>query len=173
MEMILDGYSARVIREWYTHIGGAPTRLQESTRYVNYENFEYVMPESIRQSPNASVIYTGLMKRIGEIAGHLQNLGIPREDAAMVLPLAMQTKIVDKRNLRNLIDMSRNRMCTRAYWEFRELFNDICRELKKINSEWEYIIDNYMVSKCDVLGYCPETKSCGKNPRKEDLVDST
>lgn len=29
--MILDGYSARVIREWYTHIGGAPTRLQAST----------------------------------------------------------------------------------------------------------------------------------------------
>ena len=26
--MILDGYSARVIREWYTHIGGLPTRLQ-------------------------------------------------------------------------------------------------------------------------------------------------
>ena len=25
VEMILDGYSARVIREWYTHIGGAPT----------------------------------------------------------------------------------------------------------------------------------------------------
>ena len=33
VEMILDGYSARVIREWYTHIGGAPTRLQSSTRY--------------------------------------------------------------------------------------------------------------------------------------------
>ena len=24
--MILDGYSARVIREFYTHIGGSPTR---------------------------------------------------------------------------------------------------------------------------------------------------
>ena len=31
VEMIIDGYSARVIREWYTHIGGAPTRLQAST----------------------------------------------------------------------------------------------------------------------------------------------
>lgn len=29
--MILDGYSARVIREWYTHIGGSPSRLQAST----------------------------------------------------------------------------------------------------------------------------------------------
>ena len=32
--MILDGYSARVIREFYTHIGGGPTRLQASTRYI-------------------------------------------------------------------------------------------------------------------------------------------
>ena len=32
VEMVLDGYSARVMREWYTHIGGAPTRLQASTR---------------------------------------------------------------------------------------------------------------------------------------------
>ena len=26
--MIIEGYSARVIREFYTHIGGSPTRLQ-------------------------------------------------------------------------------------------------------------------------------------------------
>ena len=31
--IILDGYSARAIREFYTHIGGGPTRLQASTRY--------------------------------------------------------------------------------------------------------------------------------------------
>lgn len=41
IEAIIEGYSARVIREWYTHIGGSPTRLQSSTRYVNYDNFEY------------------------------------------------------------------------------------------------------------------------------------
>ena len=35
--MVLDDYSARVIREFYTHIGGAPTRLQASTRYIDYE----------------------------------------------------------------------------------------------------------------------------------------
>lgn len=43
--MVLDGYSARVIREFYTHIGGSPTRLQASTRYIDYENgFDYVTP---------------------------------------------------------------------------------------------------------------------------------
>ena len=42
--MILDGYSARVIREFYTHIGGLPTRLQSSTRYIDYSKngFEYI-----------------------------------------------------------------------------------------------------------------------------------
>ena len=48
--MILDGYSARVIREWYTHIGGSPTRLQASTRYIDYEHgFDYVVPPSIEK----------------------------------------------------------------------------------------------------------------------------
>lgn len=45
--MILDGFSARVMREWYTHIGGGPTRLQASTRYINYDDFGYFTPPSI------------------------------------------------------------------------------------------------------------------------------
>ena len=48
IEAIIEDYSARVIREWYTHIGGSPTRLQSSTRYVNYDNFEYIIPDRIR-----------------------------------------------------------------------------------------------------------------------------
>lgn len=36
IEMVINGYSARVIREWYTHLGGSPTRLQASTRYIDY-----------------------------------------------------------------------------------------------------------------------------------------
>ena len=47
----LEGYSARVIREFYTHIGGMPTRLQASTRYIDYEHgFKYVVPNSIRNN---------------------------------------------------------------------------------------------------------------------------
>ena len=49
VELLIDGYSARVIREWYTHIGGAPTRLQASTRYIDYGEFDYVVPPSIRE----------------------------------------------------------------------------------------------------------------------------
>ena len=60
---VLDGYSARVIREWYTHIGGAPTRLQASTRYIDYEHgFAYVTPPSISGNGDASIIYDNLMQ---------------------------------------------------------------------------------------------------------------
>jgi len=118
--MVLDGYSARVIREWYTHIGGAPTRLQSSTRYIDYEHgFPYVTPPSVKENPDANNIYTGVMADIEDGLRALDELGIPREDSALCLPLGMETKIVDKRNLRNLIDMSHQRMCTRAYHEYR------------------------------------------------------
>lgn len=169
VELVLDGYSARVIREWYTHIGGAPTRLQASTRYINYENFEYVVPHRIEKNEEAAAIYRDMMAQISDTCRRLEDeFGIPREDAAMLLPLGMSTKIVDRRNLRNLVDMSRQRMCTRAYWEYRELFRDICDALSALSEEWDYIVKNCFLPKCEVSGYCIEKKSCGRKPRKEE-----
>jgi len=167
VEMVIDGYSARVIREWYTHIGGAPTRLQASTRYINYADFEYVTPKKVAADPEAKAIYDSIMEKISEAGRELEALGIPREDSAMILPLGMTTKIVDRRNLRNLIDMSRQRMCTRAYWEYRELFSDICKALSEYSEEWKQILDSQMMPKCELLGYCPERYSCGRKPKKE------
>ena len=167
VEMVLDGYSARVIREWYTHIGGAPTRLQASTRYINYEDFPYVSPGKIEKNEQAQAVYRNVMSSIAEGLRQLEEMGIPREDAGMLLPLGMETRVVDKRNLRNLIDMSHQRMCTRAYWEFREMFSDVLRALRGISDEWQLIVDQYMMPKCELLGYCPEKRGCGRNPKKE------
>lgn len=169
VEFYAEGYSARMIREWYTHIGGMPTRLQASTRYINYSNFGYVTPKSIESNEQAKEVYEAVMHCISYGCTKLKELGIPNEDASMALPLGMTTSIVDKRNMRNLIDMSRQRMCTRAYWEYREMFRDLCKELSNLSDEWAYIVDNYMMPKCEVLGYCPETrKSCGRKPQKKD-----
>jgi len=172
IEMIIDGYSARVIREWYTHLGGAPTRLQASTRYIDYtkdNGFKYVIPPSIKNNPTALVRYEVLMKRICEVCKELEDVyGIPREDSALCLPLGMTTKIVDKRNLRNLVDMSHQRMCNRAYHEYRQLFNDICVALKDVSEEWEWIVDNLFCPKCELFGYCPEKKSCGRVQKREE-----
>lgn len=167
IEAVLDGWSARVIREWYTHIGGAPTRLQASTRYINYSNgFDYVVPSKIANNEEALALYTETMNVIKKNASILENeFSIPREDVANLFPLGMDTKMVDKRNLRNLIDMSHQRMCTRAYWEYRKLFKAYIEELRKIDDEWAYIVDNYFMPKCEILGYCPEKYSCGRKPK--------
>ena len=167
VEMILEGYSARVIREWYTHIGGAPTRLQASTRYINYGAFDYVTPPSLLEEGNESLLdeYRRYMEGIGQCVAFLEMHGIPREDAAMLLPLGMTTTIVDKRNLRNLIDMSRQRMCNRAYWEFRELFRDISIALTNYSEEWGWVVNNCFHAKCDESRTCSEKRGCGKYPK--------
>ena len=90
----------------------------------------------------------------------------------MLLPLGMSTKIVDKRNLRSLVDMSRQRMCERAYHEYRALFSDICQALSAVSDEWAYVVKNYFKPKCEELGYCPEKKSCGKMPKKQGEATS-
>ena len=167
IEMVLDGYSARVIREFYTHIGGSPTRLQASTRYIDYEHgFDYITPYSIKNHKDREDIYNEAINQINKALIKLEELGTPREDSAMLLPLGMSTKVVDKRNLRNLIDMSRQRLCTRAYWEYRYLFKDICSELSNISDEWKWIVDNLFIPKCEVVGYCTEKKSCGRKEKK-------
>lgn len=160
VEMIIDGYSARVIREWYTHIGGAPTRLQASTRYINYKDFTYTVPPSVAENPEAEAIYRQAMDAIAQACSRLESqCGIPREDAAMLLPLGMTTKIVDKRNVRNLIEMSHQRLCNRAYWEYRRLMGDICAALREYSEEWRYLVDRYFVPKCEVAGYCTEKRA--------------
>lgn len=165
--MILEGYSARVIREWYTHIGGAPTRLQASTRYIDYESgFDFVIPPSIAENENAANVYQDMMNSIQSGLKKLEVLGVPREDSALGLPLGMETKIVCKHNLRNLIDMSHQRECRRAYHEYRGLFADIRVALSDYSEEWEYVVQHYFMPKCKYMGFCKERYSCGLMPKR-------
>ena len=170
VELLIDGYSARVIREWYTHIGGAPTRLQASTRYINYGAFDYVTPPSLLEEGNESLLneYQRYMEGIGQCVAFLEMHGVPREDAAMLLPLGMTTRVVDKRNLRNLIDMSHQRMCNRAYWEFRELFRDISCALANYSEEWAQVVNKLFMPKCAETGICREKKGCGMYPKASE-----
>lgn len=170
VETVIDGYSARVIREWYTHLGGAPTRLQASTRYIDYNDFDYIMPKTIQNEIPAEEVYEKAMVDIQNAAKKLEKLNVPREDIALLLPLGMTTKIVDKRNVRNIMDMSRQRMCSRAYWEYRQMFNDYIGALSKYSPEWNTLIPMIMKPKCDVLGYCPEKRSCGRRKRNEQKI---
>ena len=169
IELCISCYSARAIREYYTHIGGAPTRLQESTRYVNCEKFEYYLPPTAQKSPGAQKAYEECMEFIRKKYAELIAGGVSKEDAANILPLGMMTKIVDKRNLRNMINLMNQRLCTRAYIEIRALASEIKSALREYSEEWKWICDNLFVPKCDVTGFCTEAKCCGRHPKKGTL----
>ena len=165
VNLLIDGYSARVIREYMRHVGGGLTVLQASTRYIDYGEFEYVTPPSIAASQAAKALYDATMAVIADTMRRLEIDGFPREDIAMLLPLGMTTRLVDHKNLRNLIDMSRTRMCNRAYWEFRELFRDISCALADYSEEWARIVNTQFMPKCVEKGHCTEKRGCGKYPK--------
>ena len=169
--LVLDGWSAKVIREFYTHIGGAPTRLQASTRYIDYsKGFYNVMPPAIKDNPKAAEVWNEFMDNVAPTIDKLRMCGIANEDATNVLPLAYMTKVVVRTNLRNLVDMCHQRLCTRAYWEFRQLMKEIIWQLENYSDEWEDLIYdlNVFKPKCELLGYCPETRGCGKKGKRTD-----
>ena len=170
---IIDGYSGKVLREWYTHIGGLPTRLQGSTRYINYSKgngFRYTTPPSIEKNEEASNEWHLAMNNINKIISDLiTNYNIPVEDATMLLPLAYSSKMVDKRNFRNVVDMAAQRTCSRAYWEYRNhLMKDYLNALREYSDEWKTLVDMTCKTKCEKVGFCKEKKSCGRRPKKVD-----
>lgn len=160
----MDEYSARCIRELYTHIVGT-TRVQQSTRYVDMNNFKYYTPNSIKNNPEALEVYNNSMQTVAKTYNKLQNLGIPREDCANVLPLGSHTKIVLKINGRAILHMAEIRTCNRALKEYRDLMKEFLSIISALDDEWGKII-SYAKPKCEILGYCPEKNSCGKYPQK-------
>lgn len=169
----IEGYSNRVIREFARHVGDGLTMIQESTRYVDFtKGFDMIIPDSIKYNKDSHLIevYMNACREIKKSMQELKANDIPKEDLQMLIPLGATTKVVIKKNLRNLIDMSRVRMCGRAYWEFRELMQELCEKLRNISSEWDWIVSNLFHPKCEESGYCTEKFSCGRKPKKEDII---
>ena len=168
---VLDGYSNRVLREFMRHVGDLLTCIQSSTRYIDYSSgFDYVIPPSIQNCKDSFVIktYTDAMRTIKEALYTLSTYDISKEDYQMLIPLGASTKAAFKKNMRNLMEMSRVRMCNRAYWEFRNLMKDLKKALSEYSPEWKTLCDMLLVAKCEKEKVCYEKFSCGKYPKKED-----
>ncbi|MGL4999462.1 MAG: FAD-dependent thymidylate synthase [Cetobacterium sp.] len=144
------------------------SRVQSSTRYIDYsKQFNYVTPNTIKRNVEADEIWIKTMETISETMNKLKELGVPVEDLTNILPLAYTTKMVLQINVRALIHMFHVRSCTCAYHEFRAFMVELKMLLKSQDEEWEYLCDNYFVSKCIASGFCEEiTRHCGIRPKK-------
>ena len=89
---------------------------QRSQRYCSEDGFEYVIPPTIDEDD--------LWMNMDTIATWYENYqkdGVPNEDARYILPNACTTDIYLSCNLRELIHICNERLCSRAQWEIREL----------------------------------------------------
>ena len=173
VKMLIDGYSARVIRELYTHVIGT-SKVQASTRYIKYDRnnkFGFYTPKAIQNNEQANKIYEDTMCEIIKAYQQLLELGVKQEDAGNILPLGHETTIAFEINVRALMHLFNVRTCNRAYKEFRDLMKELKQELCKLDDEWKELCDNYFVTKCDFYGYCDEGNCCGRKPKKQDVMN--
>lgn len=147
---------------------------QQSQRYVNLKQFEYIIPPEIEKDEKAKKIFIKAMEQsqeaYNELAGILKNkyinegLNAPNaekkaiEDARYVFPNACETKIILTMNARSLINFFKHRCCNRAQWEIRGLADEMLRQAREVAP----VLFKYAGPGC-LKGICPEGKmSCGK-----------
>ena len=140
---------------------------QKSQRYVKEKGlFDYIVPDKIASDPDLKNKFDNLMQEISECYQDFISSGIPAEDARYVLPNAASSAMTASLNLRELIHLANLRLCTRAQKEIRVLVQRMCDETIK----YEPWMKEYLVPKCEISGFCSEDKSCGRKPKKDDIL---
>lgn len=104
---------------------------QQSQRYVDESNFNYIVPESINLNPDAHFVFTKLMEESKRAYFELQKLDIKNEDARFVLPNAVESQIVVSANFREWRHIIELRGSPDAQWEIRSMAIEILKILKK------------------------------------------
>lgn len=146
---------------------------QRSQRYCVENGFSYVTPPTIARSDKASEVYNDCMSYLHETYDKLVSIGIPAEDARMVLPNACCSVIRVNLDGRNLIHLCNERLCACAQWEIRKVVKLMVEEVIKVAPE----LEPFLVPKCEAhypYCFCTESKnrSCGKHPLLKDVVPS-
>ena len=113
---------------------------QRSQRYCSEDGFGYILPDSLEHADDIHA-YENLMMQIESNYNALCARDIPNEDARYVLPNACATELYLSCNLRELIHIANERLCSRAQWEIREL---VRKMVELVDPELEFML----VPKC-------------------------
>ncbi len=162
----IDGISRALSHQLVRH--RIASYSQQSQRYVNGADCNYIIPPAIAKNPAALARFEKFMAEVGSAYADIHALlsadgraHKANEDARFVLPQAAETRIVVSMNCRTLLNFFSHRCCTRAQWEIRRVAQDmlhICREiLPEVFAE--------AGAPCEKSKFCPEgTFGCGRYP---------
>jgi len=149
----IAGISVALSRELLEHRIASHTA--RSTRYNGEEEFEYYIPGRLSSNEEAMRIYREAMKSANEAYVRLRGLGIGKEEARYVLPMALHTHYIVTMNVRSLINFFMLRLCVRASPEMREL----AMRMYKICVREYPVIFSSIWCRGFTLGVCPENKA--------------
>jgi len=140
---------------------------QKSQRYVKEKGqFDYIIPPTIDKNPELRAKFIDFMGKISAQYQEFIEAGIPAEDARFVMPNAAASSMVASLNLREMIHLANLRLCSRVQYEIRLLVKGMCDAL----TQQEPWLKEYLVPKCEALGFCDEDKSCGRKITKAQLM---
>lgn len=129
---------------------------QQSQRYVKLEQFDYIIPPSIEEIPEAKEMFVRIMENDQKAYNDLVDVLIQKhlekgvgagksekqakataekraiEDARYVFPNACETKVVFTMNARSLVNFFQHRCCERAQWEIRELATEMLKLVRVV-----------------------------------------
>lgn len=151
-------------------------KVQRSQRYVNEDGFGYTTPKGL----DSAYVYVPEM-RCGINFECLQSIvenfysgavaqGIKPEIARYALTGATHTKLHVAVNLEALMRFGNMRCCSLAQPEMQELAWEIKYAIAEVNP----YLGSLIVPMCDKLGYCVDSRCCGKAETKkriEELIE--
>lgn len=103
---------------------------QQSQRYVNEKEFNYIEPEVIKNNDTAHKIFLDAIHAAKDAYTDLQKLGIANQDARFVLPNAVESQIVITANFREWRHIIKLRCASDAQWEIKSVISKIALILK-------------------------------------------
>ncbi|MGD0918789.1 MAG: FAD-dependent thymidylate synthase [Thermodesulfobacteriota bacterium] len=124
----ISGVSRAFTHQWVRH--RLCSIIQQSQRYVDESNFNYIEPDSVKKNPEAHSIFINFMDRAKEAYSQLQRMKIKKEDARYVLPNAVESQIVVSANFREWRHIIGLRGKVQAQWEIRKVAMEILKILR-------------------------------------------
>ena len=146
----------------------------QSQRYVDMDNFECYIPPVVAENRKINSLYRASIETTQlcykYIRIELERQGITGEKAndlmRTLLPIGVPTKLRIGFDIEALIHFMNKRLCVRADEPIRQVAKLMKKEVLAVEPRYA----KYLVPQCQALGYCPEHKSCGAYPSKEDLT---
>jgi len=131
---------------------------QRSQRYVTEDNFDYIVPPSIKDNEKSLQLFRQKMEDLQQVYVQLLEQGIPEEDARFILP-TIKTNLMVSYNARSLRYFIRLRSCNRAQWEIRKIAQQMLKQVKEVAP----VLFADAGPPCVMDGECPEGElSCGR-----------